>query len=102
MHQDNKQHTHQYGKLPAKLVITIPWEALCIDIIGPCTLKGKDVTQIDFMCLTIIDSGSSSFEVVELPVTTDAVIPMKTKGRNGTKTHNKTKLPYVGKSSVVT
>eukprot|EP00804_Cyclotella_cryptica_P022172 CCRYP_011627-RA/>CCRYP_011627-RA protein AED:0.47 eAED:0.47 QI:0/0/0/1/0/0/3/0/118 len=36
-------------KLPPKLAITNPWEALCVDLIGPYTLKGKDKTQIDFM-----------------------------------------------------
>ena len=47
--QVNKQHKHKYGKLPAKLVITNPWEALCMDLIVPYTLKGKDGTEIDFM-----------------------------------------------------
>ena len=32
---------NKYGKLPAKLAITTPWEALCVDLIGPYTLKGK-------------------------------------------------------------
>ncbi len=45
-----------------------PWEALCVDLVGPYTLKGKDSTQIDFMCLTMIDPASSWFEIVELPV----------------------------------
>jgi hypothetical protein len=31
-------------------------------------MKGKDRTEIDFMCLTMIDPASSWFEVVELPV----------------------------------
>jgi hypothetical protein len=45
-----------------------PWEALCVNLVGPYTLKGKDGTQIDFMCLTIINPASSWFEIVELPV----------------------------------
>jgi hypothetical protein len=45
-----------------------PWEALCVNLIGPYTLKGKDGTQIDFMCLTMIDPASSWFEIVELSV----------------------------------
>jgi hypothetical protein len=53
------------------------------------------------MCLTIIAPASSWFEVVELPVTTDAVIPTDTKGQMGTKTHNITKLPYFDKSSAM-
>ena len=52
-----------------------------MDQIGPYTLKGKDGTEIDFMCLTMIDPASSWFEIVELPVTTHAVIPMDTRGK---------------------
>ena len=63
--QVNKRHKHKYGKLPAKLVITNPWEALYVDLIGPYTLKGKDGTEIDFMCLTMIDPASSWFEIVK-------------------------------------
>jgi hypothetical protein len=65
--QINKRQKLKYGKLPTKLVISTPWEALCVDLIGPYTLKGKDGTQIDFMCLTMIDPASSWFEIVELP-----------------------------------
>ena len=72
-----------------------------MDLIGPYILKGIDGTEIDFMCLTMIDPASSWFEIVELPVTKDAVIPMDTKGQNGTKTHNNTKLPYFDKSSAM-
>ena len=72
-----------------------------MDLIGPYTLKGKDGTEIDFMCLTMIYLASSWFEIVELPVTTDAVIPMDTKGQQCTKTHNNTKLPYFDESSTM-
>jgi hypothetical protein len=37
-------------------------------LIGPYTLKGKDKSQIDFMCLTMIDPATGWFEIVELPV----------------------------------
>ena len=40
--QINKRRKLKYGKLPAKLVVMTPWEALCVDLIGPYTLKGKD------------------------------------------------------------
>jgi hypothetical protein len=39
---------------------------LCVDLIGPYTLKGKDGTIIDFMALTMIDPATSWFKVVEL------------------------------------
>ncbi len=62
----NKRQKDKYGKLPAKLAITTPWEAVCVDLIGPYTLKGNDGSQIDFMCVTMIDPATSWFEIVEL------------------------------------
>ena len=66
--QFNKRRKLKYGKLPVKNVIGKPWEALCVDLIGPYTIKGKDKTKLDFMCLTMIDPASSWFEMVELPL----------------------------------
>ncbi len=62
------------------LVITNPWEALCVDLIGPYTLKGKDGTEVDFLCLTMIDPATNWLEIVELPVVEDSAIPMGTRG----------------------
>jgi hypothetical protein len=47
----------------------------------------------------MIDPASSWFEIVELPINTDAVIPLDKKGQKGTKTHNNTKLPDFENSS---
>jgi hypothetical protein len=33
--QINKRRKVKYGKLPPKLAITTPWEALCVDLVGP-------------------------------------------------------------------
>jgi hypothetical protein len=66
--QINKDGHKKYGHLPQKIVHTIPWECLCVDLIGPYTLKGKDNSQIDFMVLTMINPASSWFEIAELPV----------------------------------
>jgi hypothetical protein len=43
------------GHLPPKSVIAIPVKVLCVDLIGPYTLKGKYGTVIDFTALTMID-----------------------------------------------
>ena len=59
--------------------ISTPWEALCVDLIGPYTLKGLDGSAIDFMALTMIDPASSWLEIVELPL----VIQLTTKMVNG-------------------
>ncbi len=66
--QVNKRRSQKYGHLPPKTVITNPWECLCVDLIGPYTLKGKENLQIDFMALTVIDPTFSWFEIAELPV----------------------------------
>ena len=68
--QVNKKRTQKYGHLPPKIVISTPWEALCVNLISPYTLKGKDSSSIDFMALTMIDPASSWFEVVDLPTIT--------------------------------
>jgi hypothetical protein len=77
--QVNKKHTQKYGHLPPKIVISTPWEALCVNLFGPYTLKGKDGSSIDLMALTMIDPASSWFEVVELPT----IMPLTTKKVNG-------------------
>ena len=77
--QVNKTRTQKYGHLPPKIVISTPWEALCVNLNGPYTLKGLDGSAIDFMALTMINSASSWFEIVELPL----VIQQSTKMVNG-------------------
>ncbi len=79
----NKRHSLRYGDVPPKLVITTPWRALCVDLVGPYTLKGKNGSSIDFMCLTIIHSATSWFEIVELP-TVRVTVPKGGKGKKAT------------------
>jgi hypothetical protein len=99
--QVNKRHSQKYGHLPPKLVITTPWKALCVDLIGPYTLKGKDGSSVDFMCLTMIDLATSWFEIVELPtVTQETTVPPTGKGKKVTFDKNtKVAEPYFDKSS---
>jgi hypothetical protein len=62
-----------------------PWKALCVDLIGPYTLKGKDGSSIDFMCLTMIDPATSWFEIAELPtVDQETTVPPAGKGKKVT------------------
>ena len=58
-----------------------------MDLIKTYTPRGEDGTEIDFMCLTMIDPAYSWFEIVELLITIDVVIPMDTTGKRGIKTH---------------
>ena len=48
--------------------MSMPWEILCVDLIGLYMLKSKDGTVLDIRCLTMIDPASSWFKMVELPV----------------------------------
>ncbi len=79
----NKKRTQKYGHLPSKIVICTPWEALCVNLVGPYTLQGKDGLSIDFMSLTMIDLASSWFKVVELP-TIMQLMTRKVNGRERT------------------
>ena len=84
----NKCHSN-YGKLPTKLAITKPWEALCVDLIGPYILKAMDKTQIDFMCITMLNTATSWFKIVELLVSPlpERDVPTGTKGQKGNDIH---------------
>jgi hypothetical protein len=66
--QKGKRRKRAYGKLPPKIAEVTPWAAVCVDLVGPYTLKGKDGTILDFMCLTMIDPATGWFEVIELPL----------------------------------
>ena len=65
--QKGKRRKRKYGKNPAKIAETVPWKSVCVDLIGPYTIKGKDGTILDFMCLTMIDPATGWFEIMELP-----------------------------------
>jgi hypothetical protein len=68
--QINTRGNLKYGHLLPKTFLTNTWECLCVNLIGPYTLKGKVNLQIKFMALTVIDPASSWFEIAELPVIT--------------------------------
>ncbi len=68
------------------LVITTPWRVLCVDLVGPYTLKGKDGSSIDFMHLTMINPTTSWFEIVELPTAIKLTVPNMGKGKKATYT----------------
>ena len=72
-----------------------------MELTGLYTLKGKDRTQIDFMCVTMIDQARGWFEIVELPVSQpqEHDIPTGTQGRKGRDTYKQQKEPYFDKTS---
>jgi hypothetical protein len=79
-----KQETQPKVWSCTKLVIMTPWRALCVDLIGQYTLKDKDNTSINFMCLTMIDPAKSWFKIIELPTVTKLTVPNTGKGKKAT------------------
>ena len=65
--QLGKRCKRKYGHLPPKIAVVTPWNQVCVDLIGPYTIKAKDKTIMNFMCLTMIDPTTSWFEIAELP-----------------------------------
>ena len=74
--QTNKRRKLKYGKLPTKIAITTPWEALCVDLVGP------------------YDPATSWCEIVELPVLEILSTPIPA-DRKGTKVHKLPKEAYL-------
>ncbi len=99
--QVNKRHSQKYEHLPPKLVIMTPWKELCVDLIGPYILKGKDGLSIDFMWSTMINPATSWFKIVELPtVAQETTVPPASKGKKVTFAKNtKVAEPYFDKNS---
>ena len=75
-----------------------PLEAICVDLIGPYTLKEKDGKHIDFVCVTMIDPATSWFDIVELQVSEHSLMgtPSGTEGHAGNHAQSATR-PYFDK-----
>ena len=73
--QLTKPKLKQYGHLPPKEVEEIPWERLCIDLIGPYTISAKRKSdKITLHCLTMIDPVTGWFEIAEVPAKSAGII----------------------------
>lgn len=68
MCQLHKPKIRRLGHLPAKTPEEIPWERLCIDLIGPYTVgNAKKNDETTLHCLTMIDPVTGWFEIAEIP-----------------------------------
>jgi len=53
----------------------IPWEKVCIDLIGPYTIgSAKKSYEITLHCLTMIDPITGWFEIAEIPAKSADVV----------------------------
>ena len=64
--QLTKRDNKKYGYLPEKKADINPWEKLCVDLIGPYTLKRKHKPALKLWCLTMIDPATGWFEMTEI------------------------------------
>ena len=67
-----KKVSVKYGKLPVKKAEVTPWYTLCVDLIGPYSIKHKGKTTLTLWCVTMIDPTTGWFEISELPGTKQA------------------------------
>jgi hypothetical protein len=62
--QRTKMSTKKYGYLPEKEAEAYPWEKLCVDTIGPYTIKNKATNEtLVLWAVTMIDPANSWFEI---------------------------------------
>ena len=71
-----------------------------MDLIKPYTHKGQNGTEIDFMCLTMINPAMS-WKIVELSVVEESAIPSGTQRGKGMSAHSTPNVLYFDKSSAM-
>jgi len=64
--QKTKRSTRKYGHLPEKEAQTDPWDVLCVDLIGPYTIKRRGKKSLTLWCVTMIDPATGWFEMKEI------------------------------------
>jgi transposase InsO family protein len=60
--QKNKRKVKKYGHLPPKTAEAVPWDKLCIDLIGPYKINRKGTNDLVCRCVTMIDPATGWFE----------------------------------------
>ena len=61
--QKNKRKVKKYGWLPPKEAEAIPWDKMCIDLIGPYKIRRKGKSDLVCKCVTMIDPATGWFEM---------------------------------------
>jgi hypothetical protein len=65
--QKTKRSDKKYGHLPPKEAEANPWDVLCVDLIGPYTIKRRGKKNLVLWCVTMIDPATGWFEMREIP-----------------------------------
>ena len=61
--QRNKRKSKKYGHLPEEEAEALPWDKICIDLIGPYTIQRKGQKDLICKCVTMIDPATGWFEI---------------------------------------
>ena len=64
--QKNKRKVKKYGHLPPKEAEVIPWDKMCIDLIGPYKIRRKGQPDLICKCVTMIDPATGWFEIHQI------------------------------------
>ena len=64
--QVTKKTNKKYGHLPAKEAECIPWDRLCVDLIGPYKIRPKNGKEQKLWCVTMIDPATNWFEMKDI------------------------------------
>ena len=63
--QKSKKQRLKYGHLPAKEAEVVPWERLCVNLIGPYTIERKDQEDLNLQAVTMIDPATGWLEIAQ-------------------------------------
>ena len=61
--QRSKRKHKKYGILPPKEAEAIPWDKMCIDLIGPYKIRHKGQKDLECKCVTMINPATGWFEI---------------------------------------
>ena len=75
--QRNKNQGRGYGHLPPRQDISIPWEEVAVDLIGPWQIIVEGVGQLRVQALTAIDTCTTLAELVRIENKTSAHVAFK-------------------------
>ena len=65
--QLTKRTKKKYGHLPTKEAETIPWDTLCVDLIGPYNIQRKNQKKpLTLWAVTMIDPATGWFEIASI------------------------------------
>jgi hypothetical protein len=58
-----KKQSKKYGLLPKKDAEAMPWDRLCVDLIGPYNIKSNGVKIPPLKCVTMINPATGWFKI---------------------------------------